>query len=258
MLLIDGFQYSSDILAASRTLLRPRFSFIPMQGDKNPTLKDRLCFSLTELEQDFGRLYKIGFTAELAEVFQAMKAYTSILEGYQEGSMAETNMCMISDQRNLVQHHLMSLPSADQLDEDFRQSHPVYETCRLSGIIFSAGIIFPLPAQTAPLPNLVICVQAELQESNFKSNWSSPDAVRVLIWVLMLSGIAATNMPERRWFVAALGRVAAYAGLSTWRDLKQVLKLMLWLDSACDSAGQQLWDEVRPLSRSDVKSVSVI
>jgi hypothetical protein len=196
-------------------------------------------------------LCKIGFTAELAEVFQAMKAYTSIIEKYQDGSTPEPDLCRICNQRNFVQHSLLSLLPAGKLDQDFRKSHPVYEICRLAGLIFGVGVIFPLPAQTAPLPTLVRLLQAELQESSLESDWWFPDAVEVLIWVLTLGGIAATGLPNRTWFVAALGRVSACSGLARWRDLRPVLDQILWLDSACDFGGQQLWEEVDRYASGD-------
>jgi hypothetical protein len=241
--LIEAFQYSSDILAASKLLSCPQFPFNPLQGDMNSTLQDLLGFGLADLEDGFMRLCKIGFTAELAEVYQAMQAYVSIVERYQDGSTAEPDMCRISNQRNLVQYHLLSLPSAGEFDQKFRQNYPVYESCRIAGLIFGVGVIFPLPARTAPFQTLVKLLQAELRESNLESSWGSRDAVGVLLWILTLGGIAATGLPERAWFVATLGSVTADSGISRWRDLKQFLELMPWLDSACAGAGQQLWDE---------------
>jgi hypothetical protein len=241
--LMEHSQYSSDILSASKGLSCPQLPFIPLQGDMNPTLQDQLGFGPTDLEDGFMSLCKIGFTTELAEVYQAMKTYISIVERYQDGSAAEPDMCRISNQRNLVQYHLLSLPSAGQFDQKFRQNYPVYETCRLAGLIFGVGVIFPLPARTAPFQTLVKLLQAELRESNLESIWGAQDAVGVLLWILTLGGIAATGLPEREWFVATLGWVTSHSGLSRWRDLKQVLEQMPWLDSACDSAGQQLWDE---------------
>ena len=44
--------------------------------------------------------------------------------------------------------------------------------------------------------------------------------------------------------MAALGRVSARSGLASWQDLKLVLDQILWLDSACDFGGEQLWEEV--------------
>jgi hypothetical protein len=227
-------------LAASQILSCPQFPFIPLEGDKNPTLQDQLSLGQTDLKHRFMLLCKIRFTTELAEVFQATKAYTSIVEKYDDRSTTEPNLRKISNQRNFVQHRLLSLLPAGKLDQDFRKSHPVYEICRLAVLIFGVGVIFPLPAQTAPLPTLVKLLQAELQESSLESDWWFPDAVEVLIWVLTLGGIAATGLPNRTWFVTALGRVTAYSGLSRWRDLKPVLDRILWLDSACDFGGQQL------------------
>jgi hypothetical protein len=243
-LLIDS-QYSSDILSASKVLSCPQLPFISLQGEMNPTLQDQLGFGPTDLEDGFMRLCKIGFNAELAEVYQAMKAYISTVEKYLDGTAAEPDMCRISNQRNLVQYHLLSLPSVAKLNPKFRQSYPVYEACRLAGLIFGVGVIFPLPIRTAPFQTLVKLLQAELWESKLESTWCSRDAVGVLLWILTLGGIAARGLPERAWFVATLGWATAHCDLSRWRDLKQILEMMPWLDSACDNAGQQLWDELQ-------------
>jgi hypothetical protein len=152
-------------------------------------------------------------------------------------------MCRITNQRNLVQYHLLSLPPAGQFDKNFRKRYPVYEACRLAGLIFGVGVTFPLPAQTAPFSTLVRFLQAELQASGLESTWPCRDAVRILLWVLTVGGIAATGFPERAWFVATLGRVIARSRLSRWQDLKQVLEPMPWLDSACGYAAKKLWDE---------------
>jgi hypothetical protein len=86
-------------------------------------------------------------------------------------------------------------------------------------------------------------LQVELQASYLESTWSSRDAARVLLWVLMIGGIAATGLPERTWFVSTLRTATVRSGLSRWQDLKQILESMLWLDSACDRAAKQIWDE---------------
>jgi len=231
----------SDILATSKTLSSPQLPFMSLQGDINPTLQEQLGFGPTELEDGFMRLCDIGFTTELAEVYQAMKTYLSMVKRYEKSSIIDPHMC---DHRNIVQYHLLSLLPAKDFNEEFRQTHPVYEACRLAGLIFGVGVIFPLSAQTAPFQTLVIQLQAELKSSDMESRWRSRDSIGVLFWVLTLGGIAATGYPERTWFVATLGRFISCSGLSSWQDLKQVLELMPWLDSACGNGAQQLWDEL--------------
>jgi hypothetical protein len=248
--LIDYYRYSTDILAASKALSCPRFRFISQEDDINPTLQGLLCFGQTDLEDGFMRLCTIGFTEELAEVYQAMKTYISIIEKYQEGATSEPDMCKISNQRNLVQYHLLSLTPANQLGDQFRRNYPIYETCRLTGLIIGVGIIFPLPAHTAPLQMLVRCLQAELRAANFDAVFCSRDATGVLLWILTLGCIAATDMPEKVWFVVKLGRVAARLGLLKWQHAKRVLELMPWLDSACSSAGRKVWGAIDGSSAS--------
>ncbi|KAJ5612034.1 hypothetical protein N7510_005228 [Penicillium lagena] len=188
----------SDILASSKILSHPKFPFCPLQGDQNHTLQSQLGFGSADLENGFMQLCHIGFTAQLAEVLQAAKSYISIVKRYHEGCIVQPDLRQISDQRNLVQYHLLALPSAEHLGQSFAYCSSVYEIARLAGLILGVGVIFPLPAETSPFSSLIKLLQIELQRrSIFKSSWCTPDVVRVLIWALMLGGIAAKGYPER-------------------------------------------------------------
>ena len=171
-----------------------------------------------------------------------MKIYTSTLEKYIEGDISGPNPRMICDQRNLIQYHLMSFPPARSLTG----ANPFYEVCRISAIIYSVGVTFPLPGAGAPFASLARTLKTELQVLGPCCDWPSLDA-NILVWLLTLGGIAATGLSERKWFVVALARQARRALLCQWQELKQALKATLWLDSACDRAGEQLWTEVMAL-----------
>jgi hypothetical protein len=150
---------------------------------------------------------------------------------------------MISDQRNFVQYQIMSLPAASELGEVFTQCHPAYEAFRISAVVFGVGVIFPLPPNTAPFAQLTHLLQLELEFHRHIWELWSPDALRIFIWVLILGGSAATGMPERRWFVCELGKVASKCSIFSWYDVKQALKQVIWLDCACDAVARQLWDD---------------
>jgi hypothetical protein len=196
-------------------------------------------------------LSELGFPAQMIEIIRTMKAYVAVLSGYQEGSIMEPDTCRISNMRNYVQHQLLSLPPAGKMGVEFRKSHPVYEMCRLAGLIFSIGVIFPLPNQTAPFRKLVSLLQAEIEYLNVMESIQA-SITGVVIWALTLGSIAAASRSsEKTWFTAVLGRLLTTSSeISTWRDFKQVLQRMVWLDRACDSAGQKLWDEVVESSQS--------
>lgn len=235
--------------------------FIPLGGNdsdinESRSLQGRFNFTPTDVDAHFSHLYPLEFTFELAETLHAMRIYTSIVNDYLDGSLVDPDMSLISDHRNCVQHAIMSLPAGRDLGPGFENDHPMYEICRLAAVIFSVGVIFPLPGEAAPIPALVRQLVAELQTPCLleQSYWSSSSssssaAVQVLLWVLTLGGIAAATgetIPERSWLVASLQRFAIHhAGKFRWIDLKrEILEQMVWLDSACDAAGQELWEEV--------------
>src|SRR5436190_12839547 len=158
---------SSETLIASKHLRNPAYPFWPMvKADVPPTLQSRLGFSAVDVETVFGSFCAVRFTAELAEVFQGMRAYETIVETYCQGTMVLPDMASLIDQRNLTQHSLMSLPAASKCGQDFLETHRIYEACRVAALIYGVGVLFPLPASTRPLPALVRDLKAALQESN--------------------------------------------------------------------------------------------
>ena len=201
-------------------------------------------FEAEDVGNGFRQLRQFGLSPELVEVFQAMKIYTSMLEAYIDGSLLEPDLIRFCEQRNLIQHRLMSLPSANKLSGISLQERQIYELCRISGIIYSTGVIFPLPARVNLLPTLSRNLKYNLQACNLDLYLSLADLVDFLLWVMVMGGVTAACTREKAWYIKSLKKLAPAAELSQWPDAKQSLKLFLWLDNACDKAGQELWSEV--------------
>ncbi|GFG20819.1 hypothetical protein IFM61606_00811 [Aspergillus udagawae] len=237
----------SSLLTASILLSQPAFEYIPFHEPRQGlTLQELLGYTSLDVELGFGRLRQIGFTLEMADIFQALRVYTNIVIEHMQGSQPNPDLSLVCDQRNLVQYHLLSLPSARSLPSWFPTPHhqAVYEACRLAALIYAVGVTFPLPFQCSPFPRLAKLLQEVLQTPDAPSLWTHPQAQVTLLWVLTLGGIAAENRPERDWFVHTLGQAASHNGIYSWPDLKAVLEFMLWYDTACDRAGYALWLEV--------------
>ncbi|KAJ5681394.1 uncharacterized protein N7477_001334 [Penicillium maclennaniae] len=227
----------SDIFTASVFCTHPGFAFWPLDVSRNGiTLQELLGFGPSDIEHGFGRLQDIGITPSMAEAFQAAFTYinivrASLVNGYDHP--------LLVDQRNLTQHTLLSLLPASDILNSF--PHPTeattYEICRLTALIFGVGVIFPIPAQNTPLGNLAKQIQAQLCLPTASAMWSAPRNR------IPPSGIAATDTPERPFFVSALAETARRSGLSTWSQIRSTLDMMLWYDMACDEAGQILWLE---------------
>ncbi|KAJ5144603.1 Protein of unknown function DUF3468 [Penicillium atrosanguineum] len=233
----------SDIFTASVFCTHPGFAFWPLDVSRNGiTLQELLGFGPSDVEHGFGRLQDIGITPSMAEAFQAAFTYinivrVSLVKGY--------DLPLLADQRNLTQHTLLSLLPSSDIPTSF--SHPTeattYDICRLTALIFSVGVMFPIPAQNTPLKSLAKQIQAQLSLPTASAMWSAPRNRIPLIWALTLGGIAATDTPERPFFVSALGETARRSGLTTWPQIRLTLDMMLWYDLACDEAAQILWFE---------------
>jgi hypothetical protein len=214
----------SDIIAASRSLSRPHYPFARLDNDLQLPSRDISW-------NDHDPLLNVEMTPEMYLTFQDARAYMSLVERFIDGiEISPNSATILCDSRNSVQWHIMSL--------------------RISLIIFSVGVIFPLQPQSAPLQKLVKLLQLELQSCagssrELSSSSSSSTGFDIHLWCFFMGGIAATGTQERTWFVDELRRVYEHDAVSTWDEVRVILKSVLWLDSACDSAGKDLWNEIR-------------
>lgn len=229
---------SSGLMYASKTLSKPLLPFLAMTQEFSPKIGG---LNLVDTRSIFGDMYNRTFTPELDDVFQRIKTYLLTLEMYTDGSLLTVDLCAIADQRNFTQYCLLSLPSGGSFDDIFKVAHPWYELCRLCCLILGVGVVFPLPARAAPIPTLVRLVKHEI---GLHLPYAAAESGVVLLWSLVIGGIAAINMVERSWFVLALHELALGMGICRWKEARALAKSMLWLDFACNSAGERLWYEV--------------
>ncbi|KAG2413962.1 hypothetical protein HFD88_003153 [Aspergillus terreus] len=235
----------SDILTASTYLTPPVFTFYPLcESRKNLSIHELLGYNTMDAERRYGHLQQLGLTPELIDVYQAMHIYTGIVDGHLRKNPSKIDEALLADQRNLVHHTMLSIPTASQSDgfSGYNNNEEIiYEACRLAGLVFSVGVILPLPAQSTPLTQLATLIKALMQFFNPAIVWSHPHARMTLLWVLMMGGIAAENTPERAWYVSTLRQAACENGVASWADMRKVLSNILWWDIACDQPGHRLW-----------------
>ena len=231
------------LVNATLTLSAPPLPFHPLAEGSSRTVREFLDQFSDAGEPPAPRLPPLGRRADLADVFEGMALYTAVVDRYVRGEIARPDTQEMCDQRNLIQHHLMSLPPVDGASAADR----FYEVCRVSAILYSIGVIFPLPAATAPFPPLVQTLRSNLGDRPLETHGPSAAATRVVLWALTIGGIAATGTPEREWFVRGLHETTRSAGVDAWRALRESLQTLLWLESACDAAGETLWQEVQEL-----------
>ena len=237
---------SSEIFAAAVFCVSPIFDFWPVDETRlDMSVQEMLGFGPSDIQHGFGKLQKIGITFQMAEAFQAAHTYINIVKASLTGPH---DTGLLADRRNLTEYTLLSVPAAADISAYFSDpaQQATYEACRLAGLIFGVGVIFPIPAQNSPLNRLAQQIHAILRQPNSTFLWSSPSTQIPLIWILTLGGIAAFGTPVRSFFASALVGIARRSGIHSWADVKKALEAMLWYDLACDQAGEALFLEGYP------------
>lgn len=162
----------------------------------------------------------------------------------------------IAKTRIAVQQQVLLLPTIKELKHAVPEPN-AYECCRLAAIIFSLAVLFPIPntydvlqTLTRQLKSAVEIYSTALQEvkNGDEEHWD------LLLWILVLGGIATLDKPERPWYVSELAFVAERLnGNVGWEDIENILKSHLWLESACGRSAIELWEEVEILAVPGVK-----
>ncbi|KIV80117.1 hypothetical protein PV11_07640 [Exophiala sideris] len=160
-----------------------------------------------------------------------MRMYCRILEKF-EGSKHENFASWETNvYRNLIQFRLLLLPKADGITQ----------LCRLTALIFSYGVIYPL-ACPDPLEVLV----RQLKDAVSATVTAMHEAADFLLWVCVIGGMAATSRADESYFVAMLKMLFSRLGVANFAQLKEVLQKYIWLSKACDSGALVLANQVEP------------
>lgn len=196
------------------------------------------------LGSGFLRVESCDFFIRIKEVVIEMSRYTAQIDSHMGGTLSEAIQMQMLNDRNIVHHGVMSLPTAEEILRESR--HHVryyYEPCRLALLIYSAAVVFPTPAYTGTYKKLANRLHDILKNIDLGIFWH--EQPELLVWIWVLGGMAAVDQVERGFFVASLARVQYRSERPSWEVMKAILMRFLWLDSACDPPGKDLWGEVR-------------
>lgn len=199
-------------------------------------------YPLKSLGLGFQALKVFGITNDAAHVLQALADLTVVVECYCRGITPVPELSTVIDRRNFVQHTLLSLPTADELEFAEVSSVHLYEAIRYTALIYSAAVTFPLPPTTGIYDKLTARLKSVLEESKLDLCWTLYP--KTLLWVLTLGGIASSVTAHRCWYVQNLAAISAALNISRWDEVAEEVEQYLWLERACDAGGRKLWLDV--------------
>ena len=251
----DPMTDSCGLMSACRFLQKPIFPFVAHSNDfaVNGRLsvsdqeREWVMSTLGQLGSGFWEVWGLSTTVEVNQLCMAIQHicdFTMVVENHVEGRWMPRTFTEIIDQRNFVQHSLMSLKTKQELvDSNSVIGEPLYECCRLAVIVYSFLIVFPLPPVEGPFEALA----AQLQMDWIVTGLDRPtkSRSRILLWILVMGAIAAIGLPERPWFLSQIRTLSRRMGIGDWEEMKDVLQSFLWLPSASDLDGQDLWIEMQ-------------
>jgi hypothetical protein len=176
------------------------------------------------------------------KVFNIMGAATTAIDHYLRGEPAGLNLGAIAKIRTAAQHRILSLPPSFELQDASGLSPHTYEACRTCALIYGIAVIFPVSNVYNLVQNLASRLQESLMYLDVESCELSLSAL--YLWILVLGGIAASDGPERTFFVVHLESIVMKYQICEWSGVEEILQKFLWLESACGPGGRALWAEV--------------
>ena len=234
------YGYSGDVVAATNSLSKPT---LPPLRSWVDDIDYVINWANTPLTPILGRgflKHQDCLTPTAIFVFNAVAAITVAIDHYLKGMRGGLSLGAIATTRTAVQQRVLALPHAFETTESPLRDHSVYESCRLTALIYGVAVIFPTP--TIVLQELVPRLKLSIEASDIDYDESALSDL--FLWMLILGGIAAWDMEERSWFVAQLVVLVRKKTSRDWENIQNTLETFLWMESACSSGGRQLWSEV--------------
>jgi hypothetical protein len=151
--------------------------------------------------------------------------------------------------RNLLldaHHQLMSVPPFEDLPDEGdgpRVQAGVYEVCRLTVILYSCAVVFPLPTMSGW--HLKLCRKIrKLNQMVDILHWS-PATRPLAVWSLFVASMAGFHYEKKLYFKDTLRVILNQMGLTAWPRIRNVLQEFLWSSLACEQGGQIVWHRIR-------------
>jgi hypothetical protein len=183
-------------------------------------------------------------------------------------------MQSLTHARNAIHHALISLPAANGL---WGVQYALYDVSRISALIYSDLVLFPLPAETGVRGRYAALLRAAMDCVTLHAGWREEGLL--LLWGCVLGGVAAakvttsvtakddggpadcglrTGIREREWFIRKTRMCAEMLGVGLdkgveegWEEVKtKVCTRYLWWAKVCDPVGKGVWEEVVALEET--------
>jgi hypothetical protein len=174
-----------------------------------------------------------GLTEEAVTVMMELLSLTVLGENFLEGTLKNPDVLALAARRDRAHLKLLALPTG--VDN-------IYDCCRYSALLFSTGVLFPMPRSTGVPLRLIEEIKKCVDQTGLVSLMVGTTRP-LFIWALMLTGIAAAGLSEP-WIKETLLVLLKMERVSRWNEIKKIVESFLWMDFGCNGTAMELWDDI--------------
>nr|XP_036574323.1 MFS sugar transporter [Colletotrichum truncatum]XP_036582396.1 MFS sugar transporter [Colletotrichum truncatum]KAF6780735.1 MFS sugar transporter [Colletotrichum truncatum]KAF6791100.1 MFS sugar transporter [Colletotrichum truncatum] len=219
---VAEYLQSTDLLRASILLEKPKLEM----GESFLSLLETEAAAIRP-DASEARVFKVN--ENFREILLDLKLCCRLIHTFHGRIALDSETSKFISYRNLIMYRLLSLPLGQA------------EICRLTTLIFSYGVIYPLPD-----PRVIRKLASQLNEAILSRSLTESEDDKFLLWAAVIGGIAAAGTSIYGSFVLEVRRYARSLELREWDSVLDILKEYIWLGKACDAGGKALWMAANP------------
>lgn len=232
-----------DLIMASAACVRPAFPY-SARVDEAGVLDLLATHFGMETFPSFGSGLQLRneLPSAALEVYDRMCMLDALLPFCQSLRRGDAEYDVLLMARSGFYHRLLSLPSWHELPEFEKRtiSWKTYELCRLTVLLYSSAVIYPVPAQCEWHLKRLGSMRAVLATYTAQKVQTLDDSL--LTWCLCVGGIAAFGTNQRSFFLSSLEETLRRLSLTSCSAVRKINRRSLWSDDACARGAAVLWD----------------
>jgi hypothetical protein len=238
----------ADLLAASSDLVHPGLPMSWNFGDLDAASRQIQDYSDGHfLGLGFFLNVPAGLPAAALVLFKRLCTIDRVLDEIRQGDRrvdtAEYMAVLLT--RNAVHHQLFSLPAWEELGGGERDGYLEvgYEACRLTAMIYSNAVLFPVDPSSGWNSKLLARLRDLIERCDLEPLLGVKTR-SMMLWVLVVAGIAALRTPHRMFYLESIRTYVSFHDC-VWQDVREDLHRFLWSTSACAEGLELLWETLQ-------------
>lgn len=179
-----------------------------------------------------------GVEPEYAEIMMDIRLLAKCYQTAADCSSAEEYQSVLSFLCSTLQR-LLSLPMP-VMNLDNLEAMYVTQACRHALIVH----VFAQWSGHQPDPALMVSNARHDLQTTCRTLMNLGSRNPLLLWLMAVGGVGAIGTPERKWFVGHMAVLVSDFGISTWPELRDALKRIIWHEFQDEATHKVLWEEI--------------